>query len=628
MSRLKSAQDLYRPVVHDQSWKRLRKGSIDYNIFWNREIDRCINGYTPTGGTYITGVHYFYLNYCKIDLFNVKTGRKEINHPMFRDQDQEYFYEVDKARREGYGLVVLKARRKGFSFMNTVLLVHEWTFFKNSISGIGAQTEAYVSDFRRKLLNTYYDLPSELRLSTLRNHSDLLFSGYKEKINGIHVEKGMKSQILFRVMEKPDMFRGTSLNWMIFEEAGEFKKLKEAFYANEECFREGSHQFGVPIVGGTSNNITNDANDFIHMYHNPEEYGCKSIFIPASKVYHGFFNYETGLSDVEGATKDIEKRAAEKKKSSDKKLYYAFRQEMPLKPEHAFLSVGDTPFDIEKINNQVEFLNINPKHDISFKANLEWPLDKFGKPKFGGMPELVPSEDGVYNIVHRNLPKFKNVHVAGVDPYHVDDEFEERGEKNFRESKGCMYVYRRFVDMNEPGDMPVAEYCDRPYSKELFYEGCLKLCIYYDSQILVENNDSGFLKYFQDKGFMRYIMRRPKSLDAPYSQATNAYGITMKTYQKRMLAELVDNYIRSQCGDIYFRALLNEFTKYGKKNTDRVMAFGISLIANESITNTVKLSNEKPPDLSLPEFDPNGYMVRGNSVNSTDDKPLGGIWDI
>ena len=225
------------------------------------------------------------------------------------------------------------------------------------------------------------------------------------------------------------MFRGTSLNWMVFEEAGEFQKLKEAHYANEECYREGSVQFGTPIIGGTSNQISNDANDFIYMFNNAEEFGLKALFIPASKVYHGFFNYDTGLSDVEGATEDIEKRAEEKKNSSDKNLYYAFRQEMPLVPEHAFLAIGNTPFDIDKINNQVENILLNEDKIPMQRGRLEWTKNKNGRDVFGSKPHFVEDPDGPLLVHQHPLPDFKNCHVSAVDPYHVDDEFEEKNSR-------------------------------------------------------------------------------------------------------------------------------------------------------------------------------------------------------
>jgi hypothetical protein len=115
----------------------------------------------------------------------------------------------------------------------------------------------------------------------------------------------------------------------------------------------------------------------------------------------------------------------------------------------------------------------------------------------------------------------------------------------------------------------------------------LKLAILYDSQILVEYNDDGFLKYFIAHKMTRYLKERPRSADSPWSQVTNRYGIHMKTFQKKLLTELVDEYIKKHWEDIYFLNLLNEFTVYGQKNTDMVMAFGMALIHDMDATKTI-----------------------------------------
>ena len=47
-------------------------GTKDYYDFWDEERKRCLYGYTVDEGTEdelkVTGFHYFYLNYCPIDI--------------------------------------------------------------------------------------------------------------------------------------------------------------------------------------------------------------------------------------------------------------------------------------------------------------------------------------------------------------------------------------------------------------------------------------------------------------------------------------------------------------------------------------------------------------------------------
>lgn len=618
----------YSPVIFDKNLKdynKLKKNTAEYFAFWKEQQKRLKDGYKPSGGSWIPGNYYFYLNFSKIHGLQQGARRKSMISPIYRDQDHEYFTEVHHAKYGdgkdnpgGYGIIVLKARRKGFSFMNANILLHEWTCYSHSENGLGAQREDYVQDFRKKMLLSYNELPPQLRNKILHNNEEIFMSGYKEKEDGIWVEKGMKSMIHFRVMEKPNAFRGTSLNYMVFEEAGEFLKLKRSYQSSEDCFKEGDVYFGTPIIGGTSNAMEVESDDYMDMYYNAENFNLRPVFIKASKVFGSFFDMKTGVSDVSGADEFIKAEAEKRKASGDLQSYYSYLQENPLEVEHAFFKSGKTPFDLEKINKQISNINTNPNFQRVQKGRLDWPKTKDGKEVFGGKPEFVMDDGSVsedmheelfpFEIVEQPLPGIKNAHLSAVDPYHIDDDLEEMKKKMSEQkdrSLGSMCVYRRFVNQDTIGELPVAFYTDRPYSKEKFYENCLKLAIFYDSQILVEYNDDGFLKYFQQHKMTRYLKERPRSADSPWSQATNRYGIHMKTYQKKLLTELVDEYVKKHWEDIYFLKLLNELSVYGVKNTDRVMSFGMALIHDMDATKRIydkKEDNNIERMSGLPEF--------------------------
>lgn len=638
----------YSPVLFDKylkDYRSFKPNSTEYFQFWKEQKHRMLNGYKPTGGQWIPGNYYFYLNFSKIHGLVPGAKRKSMISPLYRDQDHEYYLEVHWAKHGdgldnngGYGIIVLKARRKGFSFMNSNILLHEWVCYSHSENGLGAQREDYVQDFRKKLLLSYNELPPKLRNKILHNNEELLMSGYKEKENGIWVEKGTKSMIHFRVMEKPNAFRGTSLNYMVFEEAGEFLKLKRSYESSEDCFKEGDQFFGTPIIGGTSNAMEVESDDYMNMYHNAERYNLKPVFIKASKVFGSFFDMSTGVSNVKDADTYIQNEAARRKATGDLQSYYSYLQENPLLVEHAFYKSGKTPFDIEKINKQIANITTNNQFDRVVRGRLEWGRDKDGKEVFGSTPVFIseaddrrngyevqlnsPDEEAYpFEIVEQPLPGIKNAHLSAVDPYHVDDELEEMKKKLSDQkdrSKGSMCVYRRFVGQNTIGELPVAFYTDRPYSKEKFYENCLMLAIMYDSQVLVEYNDDGFLKYFISHKMTRYLKERPRSADSPWSQVTNKYGIHMKTFQKKLLTELVDEYVKKHWEDIYFLKLLNELCVYGTKNTDRVMSFGMALIHDMDATRSVKILGEEDEFKKmegLPGFerDSNGVVTRVQS---------------
>lgn len=620
----------YSPVLFDKhlkGYKNFNRGSLEHSQFWRTQKDRILNGYKPSGGTWVPGNYYFYLNFSKIHGLPPGAKRKTMIPPLYRDQDHEYYMEVHDAKEGGYGIIALKARRKGFSFMNANILLHEWTCYPHSENGLGAQKEDYVQDFRKKMLLSYNELPPEFRNGILHNNEELFMSGYKQKENGVWIERGTKSMVHFRVMEKPNAFRGTSLNYMVFEEAGEFLKLLRSYLSSEDCFKEGDQFFGTPIIGGTSNNLNIDSDDYMQMFYNAEQYNLKPVFIKASKVFGSFFDMSTGVSDVKGAEAYVKAEAERRKATGDLETYYSYLQENPLEVEHAFFKSGSTPFDLNKINGQISNIMTNKNFDIVKRGRLDWGKNAEGKTVFGSKPIWVDDDGSIdendinkelfpFEVIERPLEAIVNADVAAIDPYHIDDELEEMkktGKSNDTRSKGSMCVYRRYVDTNTVCELPVAFYTDRPYSKEEFYENCLKLCVFYNCQVLVEYNDDGLLKYFIKNKMQRYLKERPRSADSPNSKATNKYGVHMKSFQKKLLTELVDEYIKKHSEDIFFLKLLNELAVYGKKNTDRVMSFGMALIhamdAERRIYNAKE--EEEADKMHIPHFGRNsqGHII-------------------
>ena len=71
-------------------YTNIPSGTIQYLEFWQDVKDKCINGFTNSAGIRITGIHFFYLNFCPI--LGEKNGRKSKIFPKFVDLDYEYFH--------------------------------------------------------------------------------------------------------------------------------------------------------------------------------------------------------------------------------------------------------------------------------------------------------------------------------------------------------------------------------------------------------------------------------------------------------------------------------------------------------------------------------------------------------
>jgi len=124
----------------------------------------------------------------------------------------------------------------------------------------------------------------------------------------------------------------------------------------------------------------------------------------------------------------------------------------------------------------------------------------------------------------------------------------------------------------------IAEYTERPRTAEEFWDGCLKLAVYYNAKMLIEFTKIGIIDYFKRMGGMKYMKERPTAAHSPKTVNRNRYGIQMNKHTKAVMEQYLQKYVEENCEDIYFIDLLDELANYGVRNTDRVIAFGLCLI--------------------------------------------------
>ena len=71
-------------------------------------------------------------------------SKRERTFPAFYDGDYYYFHEIDKARTENKHMIVLKARRKGYSYKAGSMLARNYFFVKNSKNFVFAAQKEYL----------------------------------------------------------------------------------------------------------------------------------------------------------------------------------------------------------------------------------------------------------------------------------------------------------------------------------------------------------------------------------------------------------------------------------------------------------------------------------------------------
>ena len=260
-------------------------GTKSYYDYWDLEKERCVYGYEAKG-IKITGFHYFYLNYCRMERAVEEVqpdgstlNRRENSFPSFYDGDHEYFNAVDQARKEDKHLAVLKARRKGFSYKAASMLIRNYYFQRGSRGYVFASQKEYL--IGEGLLSKAWDIMSFIDDNTawtqprLRDREMHKQAGYKKNINGALVELGIKSQIIgVSLKDDPDKVRGKAGDLVFFEEAGSFPGLLKAWEVAMPTMRQGSKTLGTMIAFGTGGATGSDFHALEELFYSPDAYDC------------------------------------------------------------------------------------------------------------------------------------------------------------------------------------------------------------------------------------------------------------------------------------------------------------------------------------------------------------------
>ncbi len=604
----------YQPRVFEKV-PELVRGTSFHDEYWEQERLRCIEGYEPKGMSRITGPHYFFLNYFPMKINDptstARHDRKVLGLPFYRDMDHMYFKTVEECKDDRNGLITAKSRDKGFSMFNSCLSTHEATFFPHNEIGIAAGLDDTIVSFANKIRLAHNSLVPEFRNNLLKNNDDMIKMAFDWWNRGQWEEAGLQTMIHLRTMGlNPNVFKGERLALMIFEEAGEFKKLIEGFQASEPCFRDGADQFGLPIVGGTGGNILNASADFKTMWYEHESFNLRQLFIPVTMCYKGFFDFTTGTSLERGAREEEEKKR--KKLSGGSQLKYNLHiQNYPFTPEESFLRSSGSPFNLMKINEQRK--KILSDSYLQYRVERGWldfvddeisPVDgkprRFNKLLFKQKLKWRKDPNGPIQILLHPIWKdeskeehmYMNLDIGGIDSIDQD-------EAGASDSEGAVVIYRRFVNVDLPHNLPVAILKFRSNRAVEFYELALKMAIYYNCKMLVEYTKIGIIDYFKANGGARYLKEKPRSVHSPDTKTRNQYGVHMNTQIKETGIELMADDIQDYVQENWFIELLDELADFGTRNTDLAMAYMMCVIHN---FDTTRITVRKEADKEEEEY--------------------------
>ena len=586
------------------------EGTLAYKEFWDEEEKRCKEGYT-VGGVTVTGEHYAYLNYAriKVTVGEGKKARKYESFPRFLDMDYYYYWELQRAKENKEGMIIAKSRRKGFSYKGAFNLTYEYNWFRDSFNIIAA----FMGDYSQSTMNMALDM-----INFINKHTDWakrklidtrlhVKSGFKEKVNGIEVESGFKSEIMsMSFKDNPFKSIGKSASIMLFEEAGKWPGLIDAYMLSKPLFSDGDVMIGIPIIYGTGGDMEGGTQDFADMFYKPSAYGLRAyenIWDENAIGEAGWFVDDSwykmphvdddGNSLREKARSELLLQREITRKSGNKRAYEKFITQQPFTPAEAFLRTTGNIFPVADLLERLSYLET---HQNMQDANWigELIFNQQGVVEFRNNPNLFPitnfplrnnAEDttGALTIFFHpddNAGEEYGRYIAGVDPYQQD-------QAEYSTSLGSIFVFDRITQRI------VAEYTGRPTLAADYYEVVRRVLMYYNAKALYENQIKGLYDYFRANTCVHLLADEPKLIRdiIPTTSVNRKKGMHMVPQLKDYGEELINNWLRAESTEagvsnlytIRSIPLLKELISYDpdpKKNFDRVIALMMVLYFN------------------------------------------------
>ena len=646
------------------------RGTTDYVQYWEQETDRCLNGYIADDGDYITGYHYFYLNYSPIirrqdvqytdRLGNVRTRReRNFGFPEFWDGDYYFFMAVDEAEKVGKHLAVLKARKKGFSFKGSSMLIRNYALIEKSKSfavaseqkfliGDGLLTKAWdIMDFIDK--NTEW---SKRRLTSTRMER---VSSFKIKDEfGKETEQGYKSAVTgITLKNDPERIRGIRGKLVLFEEGGKFPNLETAWRIGQPSMEDDDGTaFGLMIAFGTGGTEGGAFDGLKTLFYNPESFNILSFpniwdsnsentkcgfFSPMYLNMEGFddkgqykFMDADGNSFKDKALDDImRQRNAVKEGGASQTSIDRYVSERPVCPQEAVLELGKNIFPRKLLMDQLTRIRTNTKlKNMKHIVDLAW--DGSGKVE---AREKKSGDITTYHLKKDDKPRGSVViweypipdapfglYIGGCDPYDHDE--------SFTNSLGSTFIFKRVRAGEAWNDVIVAEYSGRPDTAEEYYENVRKLLTFYNARLLFENERKGIYPYFTNKHCDYLLADQPDKIISEIfkdSRVQRRKGCHMtkqiRAYGEGLILEwLMDEFEpgHPNIERIYSEPLIEELIENdGERNVDRVIALCMVMIYREELyqvkVSAAKEKNKQVELFELPLFSEQWF--------DTDDEP-------
>ena len=607
--------------------------------------------------TYITGTHYMYLQWSKID----------VGAPDFRESNRLFFifWEACKADYRCYGMSYLKNRRSGFSFMSSAELVNQATISSDSRFGIlsksGADAKTMFTDKVVPISINYPFFFKPIQDGMDRPKTELAYRVPASKFTRKKLDNNENPEELDGLDTTIDWkntgdnsYDGEKLKLLVHDESGKWLKpdnILNNWRVTKTCLRLGSKIVGKCMMGSTSNALDKGGENFKKLYYNSDvtkrnangqtSSGLYSLFIPMEWSYEGFIDtyglpvFHTPERPVKGIDgNEIEigviehwQNEVDGLKSDSDGLNEYYRQ-FPRTEQHAFRDeTKQSLFNLTKIYEQIDY-NADLRYSgVLTRGNFQWDngvLDtrvSFYPNKDGRfLISWVPPKHMQNRVIIKDGYKYPgNEHCGafGCDSYDISGTVDNRG------SNGALHGLTKFSMEDVPANHFFLEYIARPQTAEIFFEEVLMACVFYGMPILAENNKARLLYHFKRRGYRGFSMNRPDKVWNKLSPAEKeiggipnsgqdiiqAHAAAIETYIEHHVGDLGDSY-----GDMYFQKTLEDWARFNindRTKHDASISSGLAIMAcnKHMYTPTSNFQKDRVP-LNFKRYNNEGYSSK------------------
>jgi len=533
--------------------------------------------------TYITGAHYMYLQWTNID----------VGYPDYREANRilYLFWEACKADKRSFGMIYLKIRRSGFSFMSSSECVNTGTLAKDSRVGILSKTG---SDAKKMFTDKVVPINSRLpfffkpimdgmdkpktelayRVPASKITKKNMYDMDEEQIQGLDTTIDWKNT-------DDNSYDGEKLLLLVHDESGKWLKpnnILNNWRVTKTCLRLGSKIIGKCMMGSTSNALNKGGENFKKLYYDSDvtvrnsngqtKSGLYSLFIPMEWNMEGFIDrygmpvLYTPPTEVLGIDNEMIYQGAieywenevDSMKNDPDALNEYYRQ-FPRTESHAFRDESkQSLFNLTKIYQQIDYNDAMISDQYVTVGSFRWKNgikdtkvifspDKRGRFKI----TWVPNANLQNNIITKNNSKYPgNDHIGafGCDSYDISGTVGGGG------SNGSLHGLTKFNMEEAPSNEFFLEYVARPQTAEIFFEDVLMACVFYGMPILIENNKPRLLYHFKNRGYRGYCMNRPDKVFTKLSKTERELGGIPNTSEdvKQAHAAAIESYIENHVG--------------------------------------------------------------------------------